>query len=162
DYANAFADAGIDTVALPPAEVVARIQARPATVRVALAVALDDWAAVRRGRRGDQAGARRLTEVASRADPDQWRNWLRNALHAASIRQRLADLKDLARSARVDELPAVSLNLLGAVLLDAGDPTGAEAVLRAAQHLHPGDVWLNYNLAQCLERLARREEAIRY
>ena len=43
-----------------------------------------------------------------------------------------------------------------------GDPTGAEAVLREGQRLYPGDVWLNLTLAQCLERLARREEAIRY
>jgi Flp pilus assembly protein TadD len=162
EYANAFAEAGIDTAALAAAEVGAKIQARPATVRVALAAALDDWAAVRRGTRGDKAGARRLAEVASRADPDPWRNRLRNVLQAASSRERLADLKDLAKSARVDELPAVSLNLLGATLLDAADPTGAEMVLREAQRQHPGDVWLNHTLAQCLERLARREEAIRY
>ena len=162
DYANAFAEAGIDTAALSPAEVGAKIQARPVTVRVALAAALDDWAAVRRGRRGDEAGARRLTEAASRADPDPWRNRLRNVLQAPSRRERLADLKELAKSAQVDELPAVSLNLLGTNLFDAGDPTGAEAVLHQAQGNHPGDLWINYSLAQCLERLARREEAIRY
>jgi Flp pilus assembly protein TadD len=75
---------------------------------------------------------------------------------------RLRSLKDLARSARTEELPAVSLNLLGATLLDTGDPAGAEGVLREAQRLHPGDVWLNYDLARCLGRLGRREEAIRY
>jgi Flp pilus assembly protein TadD len=51
---------------------------------------------------------------------------------------------------------------LGAALLEAGDPTGAEAVLREAQRQYPGDVWLNHTLARCLERLGRREEAIRY
>jgi tetratricopeptide (TPR) repeat protein len=56
----------------------------------------------------------------------------------------------------------VSLHLLGANLVDLGDPTAAEAVLREAQRLYPGDVWLNYALARCLEQLARREEAIRY
>jgi serine/threonine-protein kinase len=162
DYANAFTEAGIDTAALSPAEVGAKIRARPATVRVALAAALDDWAAVRRGKRGDKAGAQRLTEVASPADPDPWRNRLRHALQAASKRERLADLKDLAKSARVEEMPAVSLNQLGAALRDAGELTGAEGVLREAQRRHPGDVWLNYNLAECLERLARCDEAIRY
>ncbi len=39
---------------------------------------------------------------------------------------------------------------------------GAEAVLRRAQQRHPGDVWINYDLARALEKLARREEAIRY
>jgi serine/threonine-protein kinase len=162
DYAHAFAEAGIDLAALPPADVGAKIQARPNQVRIALAAALDDWAAVRRGNRGDKAGARRLTETASRADPDPWRNRLRKVLQAASRMEGLADLRDLAKSAQVDELPAVSLNQLGAALLDAGDPGGAEAVLRDAQRRHPGDVWLNATLAQCLERLARREEAIRY
>ena len=56
----------------------------------------------------------------------------------------------------------MSLQLLGANLLNMGEPKGAEAVLREGQHLYPGDVWLNITLAQCLERSAQREEAIRY
>ena len=56
----------------------------------------------------------------------------------------------------------MSLDLLGRALKDAGDPAGAEAVLRRAQQRHPGDVWINYDLASSLEKLARREEAIRY
>jgi tetratricopeptide (TPR) repeat protein len=55
-----------------------------------------------------------------------------------------------------------SLDLLGGALRDAGDLSAAESVLRQAQRRHPGDFWLNWNLAQCLEKLARREEAIRY
>ena len=35
-------------------------------------------------------------------------------------------------------------------------------MLRQSQRRYPGDVWVNYNLAECLEKLARREEAIRY
>jgi serine/threonine-protein kinase len=162
DYANAFAEAGIDTAALSPAEVGAKIRGRSATVRLALGAALDDCAFVRRHRRGDKAGARRLTEAARLSDPDSWRNRLREVSQVASRMERLADRKDLVKSARVDELPAVSLTLLGAYLLDAGDLKGAEAVLREAQRHHPGDVWLNHSLAQCLERLARREAAIRY
>jgi serine/threonine-protein kinase len=162
EYTEAFREAGIDIATLPPAEVGAKIRTRPAAVRVALAAALDDWAAVRRGRQGGRAGALRLTEAARHGDPDPWRNRLREALQSSTSQQRLTKLKDLARSAPIHELPAVSLYLLGATLLDMGDPTGAEAVLRAGQRLHPGDVWLNYDLARCLERLTRREEAIRY
>ena len=69
--------------------------------------------------------------------------------------KRLDALRDLAGSAQVDDLPAVSLDLLGSALRDAGDPERAEAVLRRAQRRRPDDVWLNYNLAQCLEKLAR-------
>ena len=47
-------------------------------------------------------------------------------------------------------------------MLDALDFQAAERVLRTAQRRYPGDVWLNYNLARCLEKLGRRGEAIRY
>jgi len=161
-YEDAFREAGIDIAALPPAESGPKIRARPPAVRVALAAALDDWAAVRRGPRVDHAGALRLTEAARLADPDPWRNRLRELLQTAASPERLSNLKDLAKSARMQELPAVSLHLLGAALLNMGDPTAAEAVLREGQRLYVGDVWLNLTLAQCLKRLARREEAIRY
>ena len=38
----------------------------------------------------------------------------------------------------------------------------AESVLRRGVRAHPGDVWLNYDLARALEKLARRDEAVRY
>jgi eukaryotic-like serine/threonine-protein kinase len=161
-YADAFEEAGIDLSSLTPAEAGAKIQARPAAVRVALAAALDDWAAVLSNLRNDRAGAQRLTEAARVADPDPWRNHLRERLRTSQSQDRLTRLRDLARSARADELPAVSLHLLGATLLDLGDPAGAEAILREAQRWYPNDVWLNYTLARCLIRLGRREEAIRY
>ncbi|MFI5460715.1 MAG: tetratricopeptide repeat protein, partial [Isosphaerales bacterium] len=161
-YDDAFREAGIDVASLPPAEAGAKIRDRPTAVRVFLAAALDDWAAVRRSLRGDKAGARRLTEAARLADPDPWRNRLREVLQSSASPERLSNLKDLAKSARMEELPAVSLFLLGATLLNMGDPTGAGAVLREGQRLYPGDVWLNYTLVECLERLSRREEAIRY
>ncbi len=162
DYNDAFRDAAIDVVDRQPAEAAAKIRSRPAAVRVALAAALDDWSAVRRNVQGAKALSRRLTDAARLADPDPWRNRLRELLQNAASPERLTNLKDLAKSARIEELPAVSLHLLGATLLDTGDPTGAETVLREGQRLHPSDVWLNYDLAQCLQRLARREEAIRY
>jgi serine/threonine-protein kinase len=162
NYAEAFREAGIDIATLTPAEAGAKIHARPMAVKVALAVALDDWVAVRRTRRGDQAGSLRFTEVARLADPDPWHNRLREVIQNSQGPDRLRNLKDLTKSARTDELPAVSLNLLGANLRDLGDPAGAEAVLRNALRRYPSDVWLNYDLARCLERLERSEEAIRY
>ena len=50
-YADAFGDAGIDLAGRPPAEAGATIKARPPSVALALAVALDDWSAIRRVRR---------------------------------------------------------------------------------------------------------------
>jgi eukaryotic-like serine/threonine-protein kinase len=162
NYASAFREAGLDVTAMPPGEAGAKIRARPSAVAVTLAAALDDWAAVRRDLLGDRPGAEKLAQVARDADLDRWRDGLRTALDFGDKSKRLDALRELARAAKIDELAPVSLNLLESALLDAGDPQAADGVLRPAQRRYPGDVWLNYNLAQCLERLALREEAIRY
>jgi eukaryotic-like serine/threonine-protein kinase len=162
EYAHAFGEAGIEVAAITPAEASANFQARPAAVTVALAAALDDWAALRRHVRGDEAGALRLTEAARLADPDPWRGRLRDLLQSPAGQDRLTSLKELARSARIEELPAASVHLLGATLFNMGDFTTGSAVLREGQRLYPRDFWLNYGLARCLVRLARRGEAIRY
>jgi hypothetical protein len=72
-YSRAFGEAGLDLAALPPAEAGAKIKARSAPVAAVVASALDDWAAVRRNKRRDRAGAERLTQAARAADPDPWR-----------------------------------------------------------------------------------------
>jgi eukaryotic-like serine/threonine-protein kinase len=162
DYADAFREAGIDIASSPPAEAGAMIAARPRVVRVSLATAIDDWSAVRRGSQHGRDGAFRLTEVARLADPDPWRNRLRDFLQTSANQDRLTGLKGLARPESMEMLPAVSFHLLGATILNTGDPADAAAVLRHGQRLHPNDVWLNFTLAQCLGRLGRREEAIRY
>jgi serine/threonine-protein kinase len=161
-YTNAFREAGIDLDASTPAEVGAKIRARRPAVSVALAAALDDWADVRRSLNSDQAGARQLTELARLADPDPWRDRLRELLQAAPSPDRLTRLKDLDQSARFDELPAATLHLWGAALLKMGEPARAERVLRTAQRLYTNDVWINIGLARCLQRLERRDEAMRF
>jgi superkiller protein 3 len=161
-YARAFRDAAIDVDELGPEIAGAEIKARPPGMALALAATLDNWAAVRRDKRRDRAGAERLTQAARTADPDPWRAGLRDALDSPEKQKRLDALRVLAHSAKFDALPPISLDLLGSALRDAGDPQVAESVLRQAERRHPSDVWLNYNLAKCLEKLARREEAIRY
>jgi serine/threonine-protein kinase len=159
-YAEAFRDAGIDVAA--PAEVGAALRTRPAATRVALAAALDDWAAVRRDTRRDRAGAHRLTEAAQVVDPDPGRGKLRAALEEPDREARLAALRALAKSERLDEMGAVSLDLLGNGLSRAGDAAAAETVLRAAQRRHPGDVWVNHDLGSVLGKRGRYQESIRY
>ena len=161
-YADAFKEGGIDLAALPPAEAGAQIKARPPATAQALAVALDDWAAVRRRNRGDPAGAKRLSDAARVADPDPWRRDLRAALDQTDSSARLTALQAAARSARFDALGAVSLDLLGTALDSSGDPAAAETVLRAAQRRHPGDVWINYDLARVCEKRNRRDDALRF
>ncbi|MFI5457815.1 MAG: tetratricopeptide repeat protein [Isosphaerales bacterium] len=161
-YAEAFREAGIDVEALAPEEAGAKIRARPGPVALALAAFLDDWADKRRLRRADPAGAGRLSAAARVADPDPRRNELRQALEQPRGADRTAGLRRLAQRAKFDDWPAVNLDLLGRALNYAGDAGAAETVLRQGQRRHPGDVWLNYGLAVCLEKLARRDEAIRY
>ena len=71
-------------------------------------------------------------------------------------------MQALAKTAKFDELGAISLHLLGTGLNDAGDSARAESVLRTAQQRHPRDVWVNYALGTVLEKLSRRDEAIRF
>ncbi len=117
------------------------------TVATALAAAVDDWAAIRRDRRKDRAGAAALAALARAADPDDWRNRLRAALDQPDAAARRTALQGLAGGASYETLGPVSLDLLGRALNDAADPAGAEAVLRRAQQRYPGDVWINYDLA---------------
>jgi serine/threonine-protein kinase len=161
-YASAFKQAGIDVAVLPPATAGEEIKARPPATALALAVALDEWADVRRRKRNDQAGAKRLSQAASVADPDTWRRELRAALDETDKTTRLTKLQAAARSGRLEERGAVSLGLLGKALDSAGDPAAAEAVLRVAQKRHPGDLWVNYDLAAVCEKRNQREAAIRF
>jgi tetratricopeptide (TPR) repeat protein len=160
-YADAFRGAGIDLANLSPAEAGARIKARPPSVMLALAGALDDWAMRRRNRAG-AAGASQLSAAARIADPDPWRTELRIALDQTDTGARLTALKALAKKANYDELGPISLHLLGTGLSAAGDRALAETVLRRAQERHPRDVWINFVLAGVLKNLSRRDEAIRF
>ena len=161
-YAKAFREAGIDLASLPPAEAGSRIKGRPAPVATALAAALDDWAATRRGKRHDAAKAAQLSQAARVADPNPWRNDLRTALDQPDKAVRRTALETLTKTAKFGELGPISLHLLGTALNNSGDIPGAESVLRTAQERHPRDPWVNYELANVLEKLSRRDEAIRF
>ena len=144
-YSDAFGDAGIDVSSLTPAEAGAKIKARPPSVALALAGALDDWAGIRR-KRLNIVGAARLSEAARVADPDPWRIKLRTALDLREKAAARAALQALEKTANFDELTPISLVLMGTVLYKVGDATLAESVLRTAQQRHPRDVWVNYEL----------------
>jgi Flp pilus assembly protein TadD len=65
--------------------------------------------------------------------------------------RRRAGLRGLA--ARADSgLPAASVQLLASLLRQEGDNALAVRLLRKAQRRHPGDVWLNHDLAQALHQ----------
>ena len=161
-YADAFREARIDLASLTPEEAGARIKARPPSVALALAGALDDWAATRRGKRANAIGAARLSQAARIADPNPWRVGLRATLDKADKAARRTALQALEKTANFEELGPISLHLLGTGLGDAGDKPLAESVLRRAQQRHPRDVWVSFELGRILEKLSRRDEAIRF
>ncbi len=161
-YHGAFRDSGIDPDALSAEEASLRIKARPTEIAAALAVTLDDWATVRRDLIKDAAGAGRLASAARRTDPDPWRGQLRDALEVADRTAQRARLTALAASLEGQARPPASLDLLGKALGDAGAWAEAESVFRRGVRAHPGDLWLNYDLARALEKLGRRDEAVRH
>jgi Flp pilus assembly protein TadD len=164
-YARAFRDAEIDVDALGPEAAGARIKARPAGVALALTAALDDWAAQRRVARPKEADAwKRLVATARVADPEPTRDRLRQLWSEPDRKAQREPLLQLAREADPRGWPPASLTLLAGALEAAGERDAAADLLRRSQAEHPGDVWLNYNLARLLKNLhpPRTEDAIRF
>ncbi len=140
DYTAAFREAGIDVDALPVKEAVDRITARRA-IAAAVLPALDDWVAVRSVGK-DEAATRRLIDVLHGADPDPWRQRVRDAL----ARKDWPALENLVTSADLDRQPAATLSFLSAALRASGKHREQELVLRRAQWKYPADYWINHRL----------------
>jgi serine/threonine-protein kinase len=134
-YAAAFRAAGLATPGETPEVVAERV--KRSTIYPVLVASLDDWALSAQ----DRARRAWALEVARRADPEDWRNRLRDAVEKGDRKalQKLAG--DLAGQA-----PAIVV-LLADALLRVGAGSEAVAVLRRGQQWHPGDFWLNYHLA---------------
>src|SRR5262249_25953477 len=73
-------------------------------------------------------------------------------------------LKELAAAEQTANLPPSTLVLLGTALLETGAGEQAVVLLRQAQRRHPGDFWINFQLAHCLaeRKPPQWEEAIRF
>ncbi len=163
EWAAAFRAYGVDVDALDPGVAAARLAASP--VAAELAGALDQWIFVRRGQRPpDFAGARRLLAIAKAADPDPWRNRLRDTLNDPAKdrgRTKIA-LEQLAASADADSLPEASVTRLAFALAHLGDRELAISLLLRTQRAHPNDFWVNADLARELSHAGRLDEAVRF
>src|SRR5262249_39844397 len=111
EYRAAFQAYGVDVVALPAPEGVARLQRGPEGVLIEVAAALDDWAYERWSRKQPQATWQSLVELAQQLDRDKVRLQLRQALAARD----LATLQKLAKS-DLSKWPVASVSLLGVAL----------------------------------------------
>jgi tetratricopeptide (TPR) repeat protein len=158
-YLLAFREYGIDLEVLAPEEAAVRVQG--SAIREHLAAGLADLANVTLSRKeGEGQKAQQLIAIAGQADPDPWRNRLRQLVLSRSAR----DLEELARSAPIEELPATTLVLLGSrVVNEVRGPGPILDMLRRAQQRFPADFWINHLLAYALHRKAqplRPEEAV--
>jgi tetratricopeptide (TPR) repeat protein len=159
-YAAAFQRAGLDIDSLPVEVVAERIQR--SSVPAELAATLADWALIRQMIRGRSAKSwKALLRVARLADPDGWRNQLRDALGRRDKRG-LEGLVELAVCKEVKEQLPLTLATLANALHLRGAIKPAEALLRQARQRQPGNFWINHDLAGTLAdaRPAHFEEAI--
>jgi tetratricopeptide (TPR) repeat protein len=158
-YARAFRAYGIDVEILAPAEAATLVQG--SAIREQLVVGLDDWAYVLTlpANADQRPKADLLLAVARQVDPDEWRNRLRDAM----LSRDAPALEQLAPSAPVEELTAITLGLLRRQT-NVGDLLGGslKEPLRRAQQRFPTDFWINQHLARALQEAQppRLEEAV--
>jgi tetratricopeptide (TPR) repeat protein/tRNA A-37 threonylcarbamoyl transferase component Bud32 len=144
EYRRTFEKAGLSMGPGREKTVAARI--RQSAIKEQLVAALDNWAwAVFQGQDKDLSA--RLLATARLADPDPWRDQVRNLARWQQpqvIRQLAEDaLRHSKRMARLSPQALVVVHLL----LPSGE---REKWLRQAQALHPDDFWINYELAEVL------------
>jgi tetratricopeptide (TPR) repeat protein len=155
-YAAAFAGYGLDVDGLDPQAAAEQVRARP--IHRQLVAALDDWAAIGKARKRE--GWRQRLAASRAADPDRWRNRLRDALEGKDPRA----LEEAAAADQADDWAVETLALLGTLARGTASGERVAALLGRAQQRHPDDFWINENLGLLLHesRPPRLEEAIRY
>ena len=143
DYAEAFRDQGLGEPPDDPEGVAARVRASKWVAHIV--AALDDWAVCA----ADPARQDWLLGVARRADPDPWRDRVRDP---AVWRDGKA-LAELAQAAPLAEQPVPLLLALGERL----SATGEDGVgfLRHVREQYPDDFWANFTLALALHGAER-------
>jgi serine/threonine-protein kinase len=159
-YGKAFRDFGIDVDSLEPSEAAKRVAARPA-LKPYLIAALDDWVVPRKEARPDEpAGWKHLLAVARAADPDPWRDRLREAV----VRDDLPALKQMAAAPDL-EAPASTLLMLVAWLWYSREEEAAIALMRRVQWQHPADfqttLGLGFMLGELYNGNSHQEESLR-
>jgi serine/threonine-protein kinase len=159
-YAQVFRERGIDPAhGVDPLEAAQRIGAE--SIRVEVAAALDDWAAVcREWRPKADTTWKDLLAIARAADPDPLRNRLRDAWERRDVKA----LAQLAASEEAVGWPAPTVALLGNALTGTETMQAAVDLLRRTQQRHPADFWINEDLAFALFHLQppQPDEAMGY
>ncbi len=143
DYAEAFRDQGLGEPGDDPEGVAARVRASQWAAHIV--AALEDWAVCA----ADPARQDWLLGVARRADPDPWRDRVRDP---AAWRDGKA-LAELAQAAPLAEQPVPMLLALGERLTATGED--GVGFLRRVREQYPDDFWANFTLALALHGAER-------
>jgi serine/threonine-protein kinase len=141
---GALAKWGLPLGEMPSGQAKALLEQRPRPMQDRLA-ALLHFCLSRAG--AEQKEQRQwLSEVLAAADPDPWRQQVRQAVTQAdaALLTRLVDQVD------VSQLPLGLVEVAREPLLPK--PQAGIRLLRRAQQRHPGDFWLNFELAGALLR----------
>jgi eukaryotic-like serine/threonine-protein kinase len=155
----AFQAFRLDLERTEPKIAAARLAGRRSTVEIA--AGLDMWCRLRRHAK-NLPNRLALADVARAADPDPWRNALRDQydrpLHEALpiLQAKAADLEALEKQ------PAASLLLLSMTLGDAGEFERAQAVLRVAGRRFPGEFWVRFEQGYVSRNRKLPVDAVRY
>ena len=149
DYSDVFVKAGLGSVHEDPRVVATRVRASP--VSAAVIAALDDWAICA----PDQTRRAWVLEVARLADPDLWRNRVRDP----ATWEDHATLVELARTAPVGKESAQLLVALGERLQANQGDADAITFLQRVQQQYPSDFYANFMLGNALTRVGRYADA---
>ncbi|HEY2762062.1 MAG TPA: serine/threonine-protein kinase [Pirellulales bacterium] len=149
DYFTAFQTAGLMQENDAAAKIASRISASP--IRPDLLAAIDDWTVCV----SDAAREKLLMEVARVADPDEWRDRVRNPVSWSDR----PTLTHLTREAPISEQSVQLLVALGNRL----QATGGDAIdfMTRVQKCYPADFWANYSLGMALAK-KKSPEAVGY
>jgi len=147
DYQEAFVGLGIDLTANSTEEAALSLRARPRLSD--LTSALDAWAKFRLDHPNQPGTDGSVILAAVRAaDPDEWRQRLRDHMEQADA----GELLELASSTALDALPVRTVNLLARLLEDTGQVTAAIQLLEQSRRHHPEDAVLLFELGVALLR----------
>ena len=136
DMAEAFRRYGLDLDKVEPKVAGERLGNRASTA--VLASAIDRWCYARRYRL-KAANWRPLAEVARAADPDPWRNSLRDQFGRPSNEALPVLRARAAEAGELDQQPCESLLLLAYMLHAMDDPSAAASVARVGVRRFPGN-----------------------
>ena len=139
ELAAAFRGYGLDLDAVAPKVAGARLAAGPATPEIASAI--DRWCRLRKMALNLPTW-RQLDEVARAADPDPWRNGIRDQYDRPAADTRAALKARAADAQALEKQPVHSLLVLSQMLSEASDRPAAASVLRVAKQRFPGDFWV--------------------